>query len=194
LAAALHSSGPQKNEEATVRTLAHIIAVLLTTAPAFAELHVQVSAPAPPRIVVHAPAPPRAHVVVHAPRPRGVVIHAPAVHVRPPRIHFVAAPPLVVVRPGIRVVADADQEIFFTQGYYWTCSSDGTWWRSRHHRGRWSVASSRAVPGTLVHMPRGHYRHYHPHGKASVRWEKRHHHHRHWRADRHGKSGRGRRG
>jgi hypothetical protein len=156
-----------------VRTFAHIIAVLLGTTPAFAQLHVQVSAPS---IHVRAPA-------VH--------VRAPAVHVRPPAIHFVAPPPLVIVRPGIRVVADADQEIFFTNGWYWQCGSDGTWWRTRHHRGRWVVASPRVVPGGLSHMPRGHYRHYHPHG--SVRIEKRHHH-RHWRAEHRGKSGRGRRG
>jgi hypothetical protein len=173
-----------------VRTFAYICAALLGTTPAFAQLHVQVSAPRPPRIVVHAPAPPRPHIVVHAPpRPR-VVVHAPVVHVRPPTIHFAAPPPLVVVRPGIRVVADADKEIFFTHGWYWHCSPDGTWWRTRHHHGRWGVASPRAVPVTLVHMPRGHYRHYHPHGKAHVRWEKRHHHHRHWRAERHGDRGR----
>jgi hypothetical protein len=102
----------------------------------------------------------------------------------------VASPPLVVVRPGIRVVADSDQEVFYTHGWYWHCSSDGHWWRARHPRARWVVASPRVVPAGIVHM-RGHYRHYHPHGRAEVRIEKRHHH-KHWRAN--GGRGRGRRG
>jgi hypothetical protein len=155
-----------------VRTFAHICAALLFAAPAFAQIHVQVTAPRPPRVVVHAPAPPR------------VVVQAPSVHVRPPAIHFVAPPPLVVVRPGIQVVADYDREIYFSHGWYWYCSPGGHWWRARNHRGHWVSAPPRVVPVAVVHLPRGHYRHYHA-GK----------HHRHWeRADRHDHRGRGRRG
>src|SRR5512139_2013830 len=45
-------------------------------------------------------------------------------------------PPLVVVQPGVQVVQDFDQEIFFVDGYYWVCRDD-SWYRARDPRARW---------------------------------------------------------
>jgi hypothetical protein len=145
-----------------VRTLSYVVASLLCSAPAFAQVSVRVTAPPPPRVVVEAPPPPR--VVVRQPPPARVVV-------APPVVHFVAPPPLVTVQPGVQVVEDCDEEVFFSGGYYWYASSDGTWFRSRSHRGGWVVAPPRYVPMRLARMERGHWRHYH--GDHGPRWERR---------------------
>lgn len=128
-----------------MRTL--LIAALIS-APAIAQVSVEVSAPPPPRVTVRAPR------VVAPPPPR--------VHLEPPSVHFSAPPPMVVVRPGVQVVEGSRQEVFFTGGYYWHCGSDGTWWRTRNHRGGWRVAPRNVVPIAVVHG-RGHYRNFHAH-------------------------------
>ncbi|HVI97333.1 MAG TPA: hypothetical protein VM753_25180 [Anaeromyxobacter sp.] len=71
----------------------------------------------------------------------------------------VVLPPLVVVQPGVQVVPECDQEVFYTGGYYWV-RQDGYWYRSRNHRGGWVAAPPRVVPAALVRMPPGHYRHW----------------------------------
>jgi hypothetical protein len=75
----------------------------------------------------------------------------------------------VVVEPGIQVVEDHDDEIFFVDSWYWM-RRDGHWFRTRDHRGGWVVAETPGVPAALVRVPRGHYKRYkkgHPH-KATV--------------------------
>jgi hypothetical protein len=159
-----------------VRTLSYVVASLLCSAPAFAQVSVRVTAPPPPRVVVTTPPPPRvvvrqpppARVVVAPPPPARVVVAPPP----PPTVRFVAPPPLVMVEPGIQVVEDCDEEVFFAHGYYWYASDDGTWFRSRSHRGGWVVASPQVVPVRLARIERGHWRHYH-HGEGR-RWERRH--------------------
>jgi hypothetical protein len=101
-------------------------------------------------------------VVVSAPAPR-VVVRAPepVIHVEPPTVRFTAPPPLVAVAPSVQVVEDADDEVFFSAGWYWHCGADGSWWRTRDYRGGWVAAPRRVVPVAIVRMPRGHYRHYH---------------------------------
>jgi hypothetical protein len=152
-----------------VRTLSYVIASLLCSAPAFAQVSVRVTAPPPPRVVVQTPPPAR---VVVAPPPRVVVRQPPParVVVAPPAVHFAEPPPLVMVEPGVEVVQDCDDEVFFSNGYYWYASDDGTWFRSRSHRGGWVMASPRVVPVRLAHIERGHYRHYRGEGR---RWEHR---------------------
>jgi hypothetical protein len=58
---------------------------------------------------------------------------------------YVAAPEaeLVLVRPGLYVVADYDQPVFYTDGYYWLYR-DGFWLRSYTYTGGWSRV--RGVP------------------------------------------------
>lgn len=73
----------------------------------------------------------------------------------------VILPPLVVVSPGIRVVPDCDQEVFYTNGFYYV-RHDGGWYRSRSHRGGWVLVPGRGVPPGLARMPPGQYRHWKP--------------------------------
>ncbi len=75
------------------------------------------------------------------------------------RIGFPTPPPLVVVQPGIQVVPDYDEEVFFTNGWYWLRRDDG-WYRTRDHRGGWVLVPQRVVPVALYRTPPGHYRHW----------------------------------
>src|SRR4051794_38773546 len=62
-----------------------------------------------------------------------------------PVIRFEAPPPLVVVSPGVQVVRDYDEEVFFADGFYWV-RRDSRWYRTRDHRGRWAPIESYVVP------------------------------------------------
>ncbi|BDG03301.1 hypothetical protein [Anaeromyxobacter oryzae] len=87
----------------------------------------------------------------------------------------VVLPQLVVVSPGVQVVPDVEEEVFFVDGYYW-CRHDGGWYRSRNHRGGWVVVPRRGVPARLYEIPPGRYRHYRPGppraAPAPVRYER----------------------
>jgi len=76
-----------------------------------------------------------------------------------PTIRFEVAPPLVVVSPGVQVVPEYEEEVFFVDGWYWYRSGP-YWYRTRDHRGGWVVVERRYVPATLVKIPPGHYKHY----------------------------------
>ena len=76
-----------------------------------------------------------------------------------PAIRFEVAPPLVVVSPGIQVVPEYEQEVFFVDGWYW-CRSGPYWYHTRDYRGGWVVVERRYVPVALVKIPPGHYKHY----------------------------------
>jgi hypothetical protein len=84
----------------------------------------------------------------------------------PPTIQFVAPPPLVEVSPGVQVVADRDEEIYFVGGWYWVRHGKH-WFRARDHRGGWAYVDDGAVPETVVVVPQGKYKHYKP-GKKVV--------------------------
>jgi hypothetical protein len=88
-----------------------------------------------------APAAPRAQVGVHI------------------DVALPVAPPLVVVQPGIQVVENWDEEVFFTRGYYWV-QRDGAWYRARGPRSRFVFVEHRHVPVALVKMPPGRYKHW----------------------------------
>lgn len=68
-------------------------------------------------------------------------------------------PPLVVVEPGVSVVSDLDDEVFYSDGYYWV-RQDQRWYRSHDHRGSWTEVDVRYVPGAFARSPPGRYRHY----------------------------------
>lgn len=74
-------------------------------------------------------------------------------------ISFSAPPPLVVVSPGVQVVPDYDEEVFFVDGWYWT-RRDAVWYRTRDYRGGWVVVRSMSVPPALVRLPPGEYKHW----------------------------------
>lgn len=89
------------------------------------------------------------------------------ISVQLPTITFSAPPPLVVVQPGVQVVEDNDEEVFFVDNYYWVRRGPN-WYRARDHRGGWAVVESPRVPATIVRLPPGQYRRY----KHEVREEK----------------------
>ena len=91
-----------------------------------------------------------------------VVSPAVAVAQAQVRIHIdlpPVLPPLVVVQPGVQVVQDFDEEVFYVRGYYWI-RRDGHWYRARDHRGTWVYVEPRRVPPGLVRIPPGQYRHW----------------------------------
>jgi len=71
----------------------------------------------------------------------------------------VVLPPMVEVQPGIRVIQDYDEEIFFANGYYWV-RRDGNWYRARNHRSTWFYVRRNRVPRSLVSFQPGSYRNY----------------------------------
>ena len=82
------------------------------------------------------------------------------VRVTVPTVRFEVAPPMVVVQPGVQVVQDYDEEVFFVDGRYWMRGRDGRWYRANDYRGGWVTAEPRAVPGSIVRLPPGTYKHY----------------------------------
>lgn len=73
----------------------------------------------------------------------------------------VDTPDLVEVSPGVRVIADYDESIFYADGFYWYFY-DGGWYRSTYYTGGWVFASP---PMVIARIDQPHrYRHYRPHG------------------------------
>ena len=70
-----------------------------------------------------------------------------------------AAPSLVVVQPGVQVVENQDEEIFFSNGWYWV-QRDGYWYRARNPHSAFVFVEYRRVPGAIVRLPPGHSRHW----------------------------------
>jgi hypothetical protein len=83
------------------------------------------------------------------------------VNVPLPVVRFEVAPQRVEVQPGVQVVEDYDEEVFFVDGRYWMRAPDGRWCRANDHRGGWVFVEPRAVPARLGRMPRGQYKHFH---------------------------------
>jgi hypothetical protein len=69
-------------------------------------------------------------------------------------------PPLVVVQPGIQVVENWNEEVFFSGGWYWV-RRDGGWYRARSPRATFVWVEPRRVPPGLLWRPPGYYRHFH---------------------------------
>ena len=82
------------------------------------------------------------------------------VRVTVPTVRFEVAPPMVEVQPGVLVVHDYDEEVFFVDGRYWMRASDGRWYRASDYRGGWVVAEPRVVPAPIVRIPPGRYKHH----------------------------------
>ena len=128
---------------------ASLLFLLPAARPSHAQVSVQVNAPS---------------VRIAAPSVR---IAAPTVVVPPPpAIVFAAPPPLVVVEPGVQVVPDYDEEVYFVEGAYWVRRGHH-WYRSDDHRGGWVVAQGGA-PRPLARIKVGKYRRWHPRGPAVV--------------------------
>ncbi len=80
----------------------------------------------------------------------------------------VVMPQLVVVSPGIQVVPEVEEEVFYTRGYYWV-RHDGGWYRTRDLRRGWYQMEPRHVPPGLSRMPPGKYKKYKPAHYAPAR-------------------------
>jgi hypothetical protein len=69
-------------------------------------------------------------------------------------------PPLLVVEPGVQVVSDFDEEVFFVSGVYWLRRGP-YWYRARSPRAAFIYVPGGRVPVTLARLPPpGHFRHY----------------------------------
>jgi hypothetical protein len=97
-------------------------------------------------------------------------------------IAFPEPPPLVVVSPGIQIVPEYDEEVYFSSGWYWV-RRDDAWYRTRDYRGHWAPVRTVYVPAPLMRMPPGQFRHYYrdddgmwrPHREAEWHaWRDRH--------------------
>lgn len=70
-------------------------------------------------------------------------------------------PDLVYVAPGVRVIADYHQPIFYADNFYWRYDG-GSWYRSSVYTGGWVYASP---PPVILRIERPHaYVHYRPPG------------------------------
>jgi hypothetical protein len=78
------------------------------------------------------------------------------------------APPLVVVEPGVQVVENYQEEVFFVSGWYYV-RRDGGWYRSRRPNAAFAWCEPRRVPVKLVRMPPGQYVRYHRHEEKRER-------------------------
>lgn len=75
----------------------------------------------------------------------------------------VQTPDLVTVSPGVQVIADYDEPIFYSNGYYWW-NTDGGWYRSSYYTGGWTVVAQPPAAVIRVGVNSGSYRHYRPRG------------------------------
>ena len=69
------------------------------------------------------------------------------------------SPALVVVQPGIQVVAGYPEEVFYVDNHYWLRRDQG-WYRSIHPRTGFVYVAPARVPPGLVRLPPGHYKNY----------------------------------
>jgi hypothetical protein len=81
------------------------------------------------------------------------------------------SPTLVVIQPGVQVVAGYPEEVFYQGGYYWL-RRDAGWYRSSRPDAPFVVVESHSVPPTLVKLPPGHYKNYGQQKKAEQKESK----------------------
>ena len=93
-----------------------------------------------------------------------------------------AAPPLVVVQPGVQVVAEQDEEVFYANDWYWV-QRDANWYRARTPRSAFVFVERRRVPLAIVRLPPGRYRHWRREEAREERREWRAHERRAWHKD-----------
>ncbi len=103
------------------------------------------------------------------------------VQVTLPTIVFPAPPQLVVVSPGVEVVPDSDDEVFFVERYYWHHRGPN-WYRTSSHSGGWVLVEPRLVPRAIVSLPIGRYRRF-----KAEKHEERHEEQREKKQNKHGK-------
>jgi hypothetical protein len=77
---------------------------------------------------------------------------------------YVSTPDLVTVSPGVQVVADYDEPVFYTDGFYWRYYNNG-WYRSNYYASGWSYYDRPPVAVLRIERPYA-YAHYRPAGYA----------------------------
>jgi hypothetical protein len=78
-------------------------------------------------------------------------------------------PQLVEVSPGVWVVENYHEPIFYDNGYYWRYDNN-VWYRSRYHSNGWVHVGHHQVPRAVVRIDRpGRYARYRATGNARVR-------------------------
>ena len=80
---------------------------------------------------------------------------------------YVEEPELEYVSPGVYVVADAEEPIFFSDGFYWL-NRGGVWYRSRSYGSGWVYVSAPAYRVRVIGNPRA-YVHYRASGRVRGR-------------------------
>jgi hypothetical protein len=74
----------------------------------------------------------------------------------------VSTPDLVEVSPGVQVVADYDDSVFYSDGFYWR-NDGGNWYRSTYYSGGWGYYAS--PPRAIISINEPYrYRNYRPSG------------------------------
>ena len=68
-------------------------------------------------------------------------------------------PELVVISPGVQVIANYDEPIFYSDNYYWR-NQGGTWYRSQDHTRGWARVEVAPVAIRAIVRPSA-YVHYH---------------------------------
>ena len=74
----------------------------------------------------------------------------------------VTTPDLVEVSPGVQVVADYDDSVFYSDGFYWR-NDGGNWYRSTYYSGGWGYYASPPSAIITINDPYR-YRNYRPSG------------------------------
>jgi hypothetical protein len=75
---------------------------------------------------------------------------------------YVSTPDLVTVSPGIQVVADYDEPVFYTDGFYWRFYNNG-WYRSNNYATGWYYYERPPVAVLRIDRPYAYVR-YRPQG------------------------------
>ena len=86
---------------------------------------------------------------------------------------YAATPDLVTVQPGVQVVADYDEPVFFVDGFYWRFY-DGYWYRSNNYYAGWYFYERPPVAVLRIDRPHA-YDHYRPPGyvaRSNVRYRR----------------------
>src|SRR5215510_430110 len=85
-----------------------------------------------------------------------------ATYVAPSADVYVSTPDLVTVSPGVQVVADYDEPVFYTDGFYWRFYNGG-WYRSNNYATGWFFIDRPPVAVLRIDRPYA-YAHYRPRG------------------------------
>jgi len=78
-----------------------------------------------------------------------------------------ATPDLVAVAPGVQLIANYDEPIFFADSFYWWFF-DGAWYRSTSYMGGWVYIGAPPTVIVRIHEPHR-YRFYRPPGYVAHR-------------------------